>query len=72
MKHTDLAWILFVLRRFNAADTKGRSAITGILSVLGIAFGVTVLIVILPKRRLKRLERQAASNLFIYFRKHKR
>ena len=47
MKRTDLAWILFVLRRFNAADTKGRSAITGILSVLGIAFGVTVLIVIL-------------------------
>ncbi|QSH92814.1 ABC transporter permease [Treponema medium] len=47
MKRTDLTWILFVLRRFNAADTKGRSAITGILSVLGIAFGVTVLIVIL-------------------------
>ena len=47
MKRTDLAWIFFVLRRFNAADTKGRSAITGILSVLGIAFGVTVLIVIL-------------------------
>ena len=47
MKRVDLAWIFFVLRRFNAADTKGRSAITGILSVLGIAFGVTVLIVIL-------------------------
>lgn len=41
------AWIFFVLRRFNAADTKGRSAITGVLSVLGITFGVTVLIVIL-------------------------
>ncbi|MEL3905783.1 MAG: ABC transporter permease [Treponema sp.] len=47
MKYTDLFWILFILRRFNAADTKGRSAVTGILSVLGIAFGVTVLIVIL-------------------------
>ena len=47
MKRTDFAWILFVLRRFNPADTKGRSAITGILSVLGIAFGVPVLIVIL-------------------------
>jgi len=47
VKRVDLAWIFFVLRRFNAADTKGRSAITGILSVLGIAFGVTVLIVIL-------------------------
>ena len=47
MKRSDFAWILFVLRRFNAADTKGRSAVTGILSVLGIAFGVTVLIVIL-------------------------
>ena len=47
MKRTDLAWIFFVLRRFNAADTKGRSAVTGILSVLGIAFGVMVLIVIL-------------------------
>lgn len=35
------------MRRFNAADTKGRSAVTGILSVFGIAFGVTVLIVIL-------------------------
>ena len=47
MKRSDLLWIFFVLRRFNAADTKGRSAVTGILSVLGIAFGVTVLIVIL-------------------------
>ena len=47
MKRTDFWWIFFVLRRFNAADTKGRSAVTGILSVLGIAFGVTVLIVIL-------------------------
>ncbi|MGP1594444.1 MAG: FtsX-like permease family protein [Treponema sp.] len=40
-------WIFFVLRRFNAADTKGRSAITGVFSILGIAFGVTALIVIL-------------------------
>jgi len=47
VKRTDFLWIFFVLRRFNAADTKGRSAVTGILSVLGIAFGVTVLIVIL-------------------------
>lgn len=47
MNRSDLSWIFFVLRRFNAADTKGRSAVTGILSVLGIAFGVTVLIVIL-------------------------
>lgn len=41
------SWIFFVLGRFNAADTKGRSAVAGVLSVLGIAFGVTVLIVIL-------------------------
>ena len=47
MRRTDFLWIFFVLRRFNAADTKGRSAVTGILSILGIAFGVTVLIVIL-------------------------
>ena len=47
VKRADFLWIFFVLRRFNAADTKGRSAVTGILSVLGIAFGVTVLIVIL-------------------------
>ena len=47
MKHTDFSWIFFVLRRFNSADTKGRSAVTGIFSVLGIAFGVMVLIVIL-------------------------
>ncbi|MGP1576056.1 MAG: FtsX-like permease family protein [Treponema sp.] len=46
-QHSTLHWIFFVLRRFNAADTKGRSAITGVFSMLGIAFGVTALIVIL-------------------------
>ncbi len=47
MRFRDFSWIYFVLRRFNAADTKGRSAITGLFSILGIAFGVMVLIVIL-------------------------
>ena len=47
MSCSDISWIVFILQRFNAADTKGRSAITSIFSVLGIAFGVTVLIVIL-------------------------
>lgn len=47
MKRSIPSWVFFVLRRFNAADTKGRSAITGVLSILGITFGVTVLIVIL-------------------------
>ena len=40
-------WIFFVAGRFGNADTKGRSALTSILSSLGIAFGVTALIVIL-------------------------
>ncbi len=47
MRYRDFSWIYFILRRFNAADTKGRSAITGLFSILGIAFGVMVLIVIL-------------------------
>jgi len=47
MSCSDISWIVFILQRFNAADTKGRSAITSIFSVLGIAFGVMVLIVIL-------------------------
>jgi lipoprotein-releasing system permease protein len=40
-------WIFFVAGRFGNADTKGRSALTSILSSLGIAFGVIALIVIL-------------------------
>lgn len=40
-------WILFVAGRFGAVDSRGRSALTSLLSALGIAFGVTALIVIL-------------------------
>lgn len=40
-------WIVFVARRFGSVDSKGRSALTSLLSSLGIAFGVTALIVIL-------------------------
>ena len=40
-------WIFFVAGRFGTADTKGRSALTSVLSSLGIAFGVVALIVIL-------------------------
>ncbi|PIE98225.1 MAG: hypothetical protein CR988_03785 [Treponema sp.] len=39
--------ILFILQKMNHAGTKGKSSITNIFSVLGIAFGVMVLIVIL-------------------------
>ncbi|ULQ59935.1 ABC transporter permease [Brucepastera parasyntrophica] len=41
------AWIFFIAGRFGSVDTKGRSAITSLFSVLGIAFGITALIVIL-------------------------
>ncbi len=41
------AWLLFVASRFGSVDRKGRSAATNLLSSLGIAFGVTALIVIL-------------------------
>jgi len=44
-KNTD--WILFVAGRFGTVDYRGRSALTSFLSALGIAFGVTALIVIL-------------------------
>ncbi len=47
MKKNNFAWIFFVLRRFNSQDTKGRSFASTIFSILGIAFGVMVLIVIL-------------------------
>ncbi len=47
MKKNTLRWILFVLHRFNYADTQGRSSVSTIFSVLGIAFGVMVLTVIL-------------------------
>ena len=47
MKKNNYRWILFVLRRFNSADTKGRSSISTLFSILGIAFGVMVLTVIL-------------------------
>ncbi|HNY20966.1 MAG TPA: ABC transporter permease [Treponemataceae bacterium] len=42
-----IRWLFFVSDRFNAVDSRGRSALTGLLSTLGIAFGVTALIVIL-------------------------
>lgn len=41
------AWLLFVSGRFGSVDRKGRSAVTNLLSALGIAFGTTALIVIL-------------------------
>ncbi len=44
-KNTD--WILYVAGRFGTVDYRGRSALTSLLSALGIAFGVTALIVIL-------------------------
>lgn len=47
MKKNILRWILFVLHRFNYADTQGRSSASTLFSVLGIAFGVMVLTVIL-------------------------
>lgn len=47
MKKNKLRWILFVLHRFNYADTQGHSSISTMFSVLGIAFGVMVLTVIL-------------------------
>ncbi len=47
MKKNGLRWIFFVLHRFNSADTHGRSSASTMFSILGIAFGVTVLIVIL-------------------------
>jgi lipoprotein-releasing system permease protein len=40
-------WLFYVSGRFNSVDTKGRAALTGVLSSLGIAFGVTALVVIL-------------------------
>lgn len=40
-------WVFFVARRFVTVDVHGRTALTSLFSVLGIAFGVTALIVIL-------------------------
>ena len=40
-------WVLYVAGRFGTVDYRGRSALTSLLSVLGIAFGVTALIVVL-------------------------
>lgn len=40
-------WIFYVAGRFGTVDYHGRSALTSLLSALGIAFGVTALIVIL-------------------------
>ena len=42
-----IGWIPFVAGRFGRVDAKGKAAGTGIVSVLGIAFGVAALIVIL-------------------------
>ena len=47
MTKNKTGWIFFVLRRFNYADTGGRSSVSTLFSVLGIAFGVMVLIVVL-------------------------
>lgn len=43
----DVRWVLFVLRRFNYADVRGSKSASSLFSVLGIGFGVTVLIVVL-------------------------
>ncbi|HNY15890.1 MAG TPA: ABC transporter permease [Treponemataceae bacterium] len=40
-------WVLYVAGRFGTVDYRGRSALTSLLSALGIAFGVTALIVVL-------------------------
>lgn len=45
--NTNRKWIFFVAKRFSTVDYNGRSALTSFLSALGIAFGVTALIVIL-------------------------
>ncbi|HPO01745.1 MAG TPA: ABC transporter permease [Treponemataceae bacterium] len=47
LRLADARWISFTARRFGSVDYKGRSAATSLLSVLGIAFGVMTLIVIL-------------------------
>ncbi len=50
MKKNDrakLEWVFFIARRFGSVDSRGRTALTSLFSVLGIAFGVTALIVIL-------------------------
>ena len=44
---SSLIWIFFVSRRFARVDAKGRSAATSVLATLGIAFGVTALIVVM-------------------------
>ncbi len=41
------AWMFFTAGRFATVDSRGRSALTSLLSSLGIALGVTALIVIL-------------------------
>ncbi len=41
------SWIRYITVRFALVDTRGRSAVTSILSTAGIAFGVMTLIVIL-------------------------
>ncbi len=41
------SWVLYVAGRFGTVDYRGRSALTSLLSALGIAFGVTALIVVL-------------------------
>ncbi len=43
----NIRWILFIAGRFGSMDARGKAAWTGILSVLGIAFGTAALIVIL-------------------------
>lgn len=47
MKLKNNKWIFFIAQRFGVIDSQGRSALTSLLSVLGIAFGVMTLIVIL-------------------------
>ncbi|MBP5359143.1 MAG: ABC transporter permease [Treponema sp.] len=44
---SSLKWINFVSRRFNKVDRSGRTAVTSILSSLGVCFGVLALIVVI-------------------------
>lgn len=43
---SSFSWIFFISKRFASIDRKGKSAITGILAILGICFGVMSLITV--------------------------
>ncbi len=45
--HRAARWILFISNRFSKVDRKGRTAVTSVLSSLGVCFGVMALIVVI-------------------------